>query len=59
MTGKIGGRRLLLKIPKGISGELILDERENVKLNELGRQKGKKILELKGGDEIDLKLKYS
>jgi alpha-L-rhamnosidase len=59
LSGKKGKRKLTLKIPKGISGELVLDEREKLKLKELYRRNGKKAYELAGGQEVSFNLKYT
>ncbi len=59
LSGKKGKRKLVLKIPVGISGELVLDEREKLKLKELYQREGKKAYELAGGHEVSLNLKYT
>jgi alpha-L-rhamnosidase len=57
-SGKLGNRVLSMTIPAGISGELVLDAREKVKLKELDSNQSKKHFELEGGTSVNLKLKY-
>ena len=59
LSGKKGKRKLALKIPEGLSGELVLDEREKLKLRELYHRDGKKSYELPGGQEVTLTLKHT
>lgn len=59
LKGKRGKRILKLSIPKGISGELVLDEREQVKLKELFHEAGKRGFDLNGILSIELKLKFT
>jgi hypothetical protein len=47
-----------MTIPAGISGELVLDAREKVKLKELDGNQSRKHFELVGGTTVNLKLKY-
>ena len=58
VSGKLGKRRLKIRIPTGIKGELVLDERESLKLDINFHSDGKKGFRLKSGEEIDLNLKY-
>jgi len=57
-SGKKGKRILSIKVPLGISGELVLDSREKVKLKELTSVQNLKHYELAPGSTIELKLKY-
>jgi alpha-L-rhamnosidase len=59
LSGKKGRRKLTLKIPQGISGELVLDEREKLKLKKLFIRDGKRAFELAGGQEVTLTLKHT
>jgi len=59
IEGKLGKRALFLNIPNGIQGELVLDKKEQIKLPELKDSSSKKHYLLKGGDKINLKLKYT
>lgn len=59
LTGKYGQRKLTLKIPDGISGELVLNEKETLKLKELYHRDGKKAFELAGGQEVTFILKHT
>jgi alpha-L-rhamnosidase len=59
LKGKPGKRTLKLRIPKGISGELVLDEREKVKLKEVFHANGKRGFDLNGLVSIELKLKFT
>jgi hypothetical protein len=58
LTGKKGNRLLKLKIPKNTTCQLVLDEKEKIKLTVLSSSKGKIQYEIKGGNEVELKLKY-
>jgi hypothetical protein len=59
LKGKPGKRTLKLSIPKGISGELVLDEREKVKLKELFHTNCKRGFNLNGQVSVELKLKFT
>ena len=58
LQGKKGNRKLRLTIPNKISGMLIVDEREKLKLKVIGQGEGKKNYELAPGASYNLKLKY-
>ncbi len=58
LTGKKGNRLLKLKIPINTTCQLVLDEKEKIKLNAMNTSKGKSIYEIKGGKEVALKLKF-
>ena len=59
ISGKIGKRKLNIRIPDGIEGELILDQREKVNLQEKYRKGEKKAYVLPGGGYISLSLRYT
>jgi len=57
-SGKKGKRVLSVEVPSGISGVLVLDAREKVKLKETAGNQTKKHYTLDGGTAVNLKLKY-
>jgi hypothetical protein len=59
--GHMGSRELTLELPKGCEGELVLTEKESVKLAPLHRPApaGPQRYELPAGQTISIKLQYT